>query len=94
MGPSVLFFLLSILELKFTLSSSNKRIAINGYNATRMVVCFLGNYSSLTLLVNYLINYDDYTPSDLVASVSKILAFVSKSDDHIVNLKMVLQLEI
>lgn len=77
MVPSILFLVLLLLELKFTFNSPNKRINLNGYNVVRLVICFVGNYSAITLLVNYVINYEHYTASDLVAAVCKILVFVS-----------------
>ena len=76
--PNILFLFLALLELKFTFNSPNKRIGLNGYNLTRIVICLLGLFSSISLLVSHGINYANYTASDLVASVSRTLAFVSE----------------
>ena len=80
--PSVLFFLLFLLELKFTLNSKHRKIRLNGFNVTRYLICFFCIMSNLSLLYNYSyeISYTQnspYTLSDLIASVCKVLVFVS-----------------
>ena len=77
--PSLLFFFLSLFELKFIFDSKNNKIRHNNYNATRFLICLFAIYSNLSLLIDYMISNsqnDSLTFVDLIGLVVKFLASV------------------